>query len=124
MKKFLYVILFFLFPFYLKADEFVVNKIDSENSFLKAIAVGIIKAKVPNKVSISVVGDIAYITYNTSKKSIEFHRVSSDEGRFFVKRKKSHSIKLFMADSSTAKEIYFVLEKNGKKKIRVTLVRV
>ena len=84
----------------------------------------IIKVKVENKVSISVVGNIAYITYNSSKKSVEFHRMSTNEGNVFFKKRNSHMVKLYMEDSLRTKEIYFVLEKNGKKKVIVTLKRV
>lgn len=124
MKRFIYVILLCLFPLCLNADEFVVNQVHSNNFLLKAIAEGIIKAKVEGKVSISIVGDIAYITYNSSKRSIEFRRASASEGCFFFKKKESHIVKLFMEDFSVTKEIYFVLEKNGKRKMKVTLIRV
>ena len=95
----------------------------SDNFLLKAIAEGIIKTKVENKVTISIVDDIAYITYNSSMKSVEFHRMSSTEGNFFYKKRNSHIVKLFIEDSSVTKEIYFILEKNGKRKMRVTLIR-
>lgn len=124
MKRFIYVILLCLFPLCLSADEFVVYQIHSNNFLLKAMAEGIIKAKVKDKVSISIVDDIAYVAYNSSKRCVEFHRASAHEGRFFFKKKESHIVKLFMENSSIAKEIYFVLEKNGKRKIRVTLIRV
>lgn len=123
MKRLIYVILFCFSPLCLSADEFVVYQVHSDNFLLKAIAEGIIKTKVENKVTISIVDDIAYITYNSSMKSVEFHRMSSTEGNFFYKKRNSHIVKLFIEDSSVTKEIYFILEKNGKRKMRVTLIR-
>ena len=123
MKRLIYVILLCFSPLCLSADEFVVSEVHSDNFLLKAIAEGIIKTKVENKVTISIVDDIAYITYNSSMKSIEFHRMSSNEENYFYKKRNSHIVKLFIEDSSVAKEIYFVLEKNGKRKMRVTLIR-
>ena len=124
MKRFIYVILLCLLPLYISADEFIVCQVQSNNFLLKAIAEGIIKNKVEGNVSISIVDDIAYITYSPSKKSIEFHKASEREGEFFFKRRNSHIVKLFMEDSAIAKEIYFVLEKNGKRKMKVTLIRI
>ena len=124
MKRFIYVILLYLFPLCLSADEFVVSQVQSNSFLLKAIAEGIIKNKVGDNVSISIVDDIAYITYNSSKKSVEFHRMSTNEGNVFFKKRNSHMVKLYMEDSLRTKEIYFVLEKNGKKKVIVTLIRV
>ena len=123
MKRLIYVILLCFSPLCLSADEFVVSEVHSDNFLLKAIAEGIIKTKVENKVTISIVDDIAYITYNSSMKSIEFHRMSSNEENYFYKKRNSHIVKLFIEDSSVAKEIYLVLEKNGKRKMRVTLIR-
>ena len=124
MKNVIHVILLSLFPLCLKANEFVVFQVHSDNLLLKTMAERIIKVKVKNKVSISVVGNIAYITYNSSKKSVEFHRMSTNEGNVFFKKRNSHMVKLYMEDSLRTKEIYFVLEKNGKKKVIVTLIRV
>ena len=121
MKKIIYVILLSFFPLCLNADEFVVCHVHSDNLLLKTMAEGIIKVEVENKVSISVVGDIAYITYSSSKKSVEFHRMSTNEGDVFFKKRNSHIVKLFMEESLGANEIYFVLEKNGKKKMRITI---
>lgn len=124
MKRFIYVILLCLFPLCLNADEFVIHQIHSNNCLLKAIAERIIKMKVKGNVSISIVGDIAHITYNSSMRSVEFHRASANEGHFFIKKKKSHVVKLFMEDFSDTEKIYFVLEKNGKRKMKVILMRV
>lgn len=124
MKRLIYVILFCLFPLCLVADEFIVCQVHSNNFILKALVEGVIKTTVKGNISISIVNDIAYITYNPSKKSVEFRRASESEGEFFFKKRDSHVVKLFMEDSSLAKEIYFVLEKNGRKKIKVTLIRV
>lgn len=124
MNRVIYVILLCLFPLCLSADEFVVYQVHSNNVLLKTIAEGVIKAKVEGKVSISIVGDVAYITYNSSKRSVELRRASASEGCFFFKKRESHIVKLFMEDSSVSKEVYFVLEKNGKRKMRVTLIRV
>lgn len=124
MKRFIYVILLYLFPLCLSADEFVVSQVQSNSFLLKAIAEGIIKNKVGDNVSISIVDDIAYITYNSSKKSVELHKAPERAGGFFFKKKNSHVVKLFIEDFSVAKEIYFVLEKNGKKKVKVTLIRI
>lgn len=123
MKRFVYVVVLCFFPLCLSAGEFVVCQVHSDNLLLKAIAEGIIKTKVANKISISIVDDVAYITYNSSKKIVEFHRASAVDGKFFFKRRNSHIVKLFMEDSLATKEIYFVLEKNGKKKMKITLVR-
>ena len=106
------------------ADEFIVCQVHSNNFILKVLVEGVIKTTVEGNISISIVNDIAYITYNPSKKSVEFRRASESEGEFFFKKRDSHVVKLFMEDSSLAKEIYFVLEKNGRKKIKVTLIRV
>lgn len=124
MKRIIYVILLYLFPFCLNADEYIVHRVYSNNVLLKKIAEGIIKTKVEDKISISIVDDIAYVTYNSSKRSVEFHRVYTSEGSFFLKKRKSHKVKLFMDNSSMAKEIYFVLEKNGERRMRVTLIRI
>ena len=124
MKRIMYVILLCLFPLCLNADEFVVYQIHSKNVLLKAMAEGIIRTKVEDKVLISIVDDKAYITYNSSKRSVEFHRASASEGSFFYKKRKSHIVKLFMENSPMTKEIYFILERNGKVKMRVTLIRV
>ena len=123
MKRFIYAILLCLFPLGLSADEFIVYQIHSKNALLKTIAEGIIRTKVEDKVLISIVDDKAYITYNSSKRSVEFHRASASEGSFFYKKRKSHIVKLFMENSPMGKEVYFILEKNGKVKMRVTLVR-
>lgn len=124
MKRFIYVILLCLLPLCISAEEFAVCQVQSNNFLLKAIAEGIIKKKIGGNVSISIVDNIAYITYNPSKRSVEFHRASKDDGEFFFKRRNSHIVKLFMEDSTIAKEIYFVLEKNGKRKMKVTLMRI
>ena len=124
MKRFVCVILLCLLPLCLSADEFVVRQVCSNNILLKAIAERIIKNKVEGNVSISIVDDIAYITYDSSKECVEFHKASKDEGNFFFKKRNSHVVKLFMENSSTVNEIHFILEKNGKRKIRVTLIRV
>lgn len=124
MRRLIYVILFSLFPLCLSADEFVISKVYSNNFLLKAIAEGVIRTRLEGNVSISIVGDVAYITYDSSKKSIEFHRASKSEGGFFFKRRNSHVVKLFIEDSTKVKEVYFVLEKNGKRKMMVTLMRV
>lgn len=124
MKRFIYVILLYLFPLCLSADEFVVSQVQSNSLLLKAIAERIIKNKVGDNVSISIVDDIAYITYYSSKKSVELHKAPEREGGFFFKKRNSHVVKLFIEDSSAAKEVYFVLEKNGKKKMKVTLMRI
>ena len=124
MRRLIYVILFCLFSLCLSADEFVVSQVDSNNFLLKAIAEGVIKTRLKGYVSISIVDDVAYITYDSSKKSIEFHRTPKSEGGFFFKRRNSHVVKLFMDDFKTVKEIYFILEKNGKRKMKVTLMKV
>ena len=62
MKKIIYAILLCLFPLGLSADEFIVYQIHSKNALLKTIAEGIIRTKVEDKVLISIVDDIAYIT--------------------------------------------------------------
>ena len=124
MKRFVYVILLYLFPLCLSADEFVVSQVQSNSFLLKAIAEGVIKNKVGDNVSISIVDDIAYITYNSSKKIIELHKAPEREGGFFFRKRNSHVVKLFIEDSSAAKEVYFVLEKDGKKKMKVTLIRI
>ena len=124
MRRFVYVILLCLLPLCLNADEFVVRQVHSNNILLKAIAERIIKNKVEGTVSISIIEDIAYITYDSSKRCVEFHKASINEGNFFFKKRNSHIVKLFMEGSSTAKEIHFILEKNGKRKMKVTLIRV
>lgn len=124
MKRFIYVILLCLFPLCLSADEFVVSQVHSNNFLLKAMAEGIIKTRVQGKVSISIVDDIAYISYNPLKKSVKFRRSPESEGNFFFKKKNSYIVKLFMGDSSVGKKIHFILEKNGKKKMEVTLIRI
>ena len=100
------------------------TKVEADQIAVKHKKSSYFKVKVENKVSISVVGNIAYITYNSSKKSVEFHRMSTNEGNVFFKKRNSHMVKLYMEDSLRTKEIYFVLEKNGKKKVIVTLIRV
>lgn len=124
MRRLIYVILFSLFPLCLSADEFVVSQIHSNNFLLKAIAEGVIRTRLEGNVSISIAGDIAYITYDSSKKSIEFHRAPKSEGGFFFKKRNSHVVKLFIEDSTKVKVVYFVLEKNGKRKMKVTLMKV
>ncbi len=124
MRRIVCVILLCFFFLYLNANEFVVRHIHSNNILLKALAETIIEANVIDRVFISVVDDVAYITYNSSKKRVEFRRTSTKEGTFFFKERKSHIVKLFMEESSVSKEVYFVLEKNGKRKMKVTLKRV
>ena len=124
MRRIVCSILLCFFVLCLNADEFVVHHIHSNNILLKALAETIIEVNIKDRVSISIVDDIAYITYNSSKKSVEFRGVSADEGTFFFKKRKSHIVKLFMEESSVTQEIYFILEKNGKRKMRVTLKRV
>ena len=124
MRRIVCSILLCFFVLCLNADEFVVHHIHSNNILLKALAETIIEVNIKDRVSISIVDDIAYITYNSSKKSVEFHRMSTNEGNVFFKKRNSHMVKLYMEDSLRTKEIYFVLEKNGKKKVIVTLIRV
>lgn len=124
MKRFRYIILFSLLPLHLCAEEFIVHQIQSNNALLQIIAESIIKRKVENTITISVEGDIAYISYDSSRKSIEFHKVPEGKGNFYFKTRKSHTAKLFMDDLSSTDEVYFILEKNGKRKMKVSLMRV
>ena len=124
MRRIVCSILLCFFVLCLNADEFVVHHIHSNNILLKALAETIIEVNIKDRVSISIVDDIAYITYNSSKKSVELHKAPEREGGFFFKKRNSHVVKLFIEDSSAAKEVYFVLEKNGKKKMKVTLMRI
>ena len=117
-------ILFCFFSLCVNADDFIVSHVYSTNPLLKSFVEGIINAKVETKISISIVNDIAYIAYDSSKEILTFYKASADEGRFFFKKRKSHIVKLFMGDDSVEKEIYFELEKNGKRKMRVTLIRM
>mgnify|MGYP003301492344 CR=1 FL=1 len=87
MRRIVCSILLCFFVLCLNADEFVVHHIHSNNILLKALAETIIEVNIKDRVSISIVDDIAYITYNSSKKSVEFRRVSADEGTFFFKKR-------------------------------------
>lgn len=124
MKRFKFILLFLLFPLILHAEEFIVYKIQSKNFLLKEIVTQLIKNKTNNRIKISVKDNIAYISYKSSSRVIEFHKSQETNNRFYYKRGNSHIAKLFINETNINKEVYFTLEKNGKRKIKVLLTRI
>lgn len=124
MKRFKFILLFLLFPLILHAEEFIVYKIQSKNFLLKEIVTQLIKNKTNNKIKISVKDNIAYISYKSSSRIIKFHKSQETNNHFYYKRGNSHIAKLFINETNINKEVYFTLEKNGKRKIKVLLTRI
>ena len=107
----------------LRGEDFVVQYIQSNNFILKIIAEKLIEKEADNIISISIIDNVAYISCNKTKRCIEFYRDVGMNGEFYSKRKKSHIAKLFIKEVSHKKEAYFILEKHGKRRMKISLIQ-
>lgn len=118
------MVLFILLPSTLQAEEFIVYQIQCKNFILKTIATQFIRNTTNNRIKITVKGDMAYISYKASQKSIEFHQATEKKDQYFYKKRKSHVAKLYIDEVNYCKEAYIILEENGKRKIKVSLIQI